>query len=346
MKLGLICAMTFSTFLMCSHVNAAAFDLATYQEADGAIPVVSGGDSVDPYFAIRALLSARQAGLDISKTAPAWIEWLLVRQQPDGSFPRFCRINGRWEVCAVADADDALVALWLSLLFASAQCGELPPAWEKSAVLAARRLDSLLDRKTGVYHISEALPVSLFMDNVEIYAALRDVGQQQRCMRKTQAARKTLLSASRLRLAINRTFHRRSTAYFEVSTQQATDMTQFYPGQVAQIYPVLLRMGEPKALKALFAAWMKRYGDTWLAQEHDVYPWGMVALAAHEVGDRETVACWLSQAQALRYGPRWNVLEEAAWQALQPYITEVEQCNRTLPVVPRPALPDAARSPM
>lgn len=346
MKLRLIGALMAHAFLACAQANSAALDLAAFQETDGAIPVVSGGDSVDPYFAIRALLSARQTGLDIGQVAPAWIDWLLARQQPDGSFPRFCRINEQWEVCAVADADDALVALWASLLFASAQCGELPPDWEKSARLALRKLNSLLDKKTGVYHISEALPVSLFMDNVEIYAALRDIAQQQRCMRKPHAARKTLLSASRLRLAIKHTFHRSKAGHFEVSTQQATDMAQFYPGQVAQIYPVLLRMGDPKALKMLFAAWMYRYGDIWLAQEHDVYPWGMVALAAHEVGDRKTVACWLLQAQALRHSPRWNVLEEAAWQALQPRTKGADQCARTLPAAPGAAVPDAARSPM
>jgi hypothetical protein len=41
-----------------------------------------------------------------------------------------------------------------------------------------------------------------------------------------------------------------------------------------------------------------------------------VALTALKLGDAETAQCWLGRATPLRFGQRWNVLEEAIHPAL------------------------------
>ena len=89
-----------------------ALNLNLYQDRHGALAVVAGGERVDPDFAVRALLSARQAGPGIETPARAWIAWRLPRQQANGGFARYCRTAGAcWKPCARADADAALEAL-------------------------------------------------------------------------------------------------------------------------------------------------------------------------------------------------------------------------------------------
>ena len=93
---------------------APKLELAGYAGADGAIKVLHKGESADPYFAIQALLLAHDNGMDVSTVAEKFIDWLLPKQKPDGTFDRFCRTAGTpWTACKVADADDALLALWM-----------------------------------------------------------------------------------------------------------------------------------------------------------------------------------------------------------------------------------------
>ncbi|HWU84386.1 MAG TPA: hypothetical protein VN028_03515 [Rhodocyclaceae bacterium] len=297
------------------QAHAATLDLGCYQTADGAITVACAGDSVDPYFAARALLSARQAGLDIDAPARAWIAWLLPRQHVDGTFPRFCRIQDEWQPCARADADDASLALWIELLYAVSSCRDMPLAWRASAARANAKLQQLFDRNSGLYHVADDLPVGLLMDNVEIYAALRNVARHQRCMHGKAAAQRTLTGAVKLRVAIVRAFRPPGRTDFAVSTQPQSS-TDFYPAAVAQIYPILFRMTPVSQRRKNFDAWMQAHGAQWLAQQHDHFPWGLVALAAAQVGDAASAACWRKNAVELRYGAHWNVLEEAAFQAL------------------------------
>ena len=304
-----------AALLGCLHVRAAAFDPGCYQAPDGAITVACLGDFADPYFAARALLSARQAGLDIDEPARAWIAWLMPRQRADGTFPRFCRQEGEWQACAQADADDALMALWIELLYVTAPCTGMPPEWQVSANRAQAKLQQLFDQKTGVYHIAADLPVSLLMDNVEIYAAQRQISRRQACMHNKRAAQRTLDAAVKLQRAIVRTFRRSAQSGFDVSTQSQTS-TEFYPAAVAQLYPVLLHMVPPQQRRTQFDAWMLAHREQWLSQRHDHFPWGLVALVAADVGDTASAGCWQKNAEVLRHGARWNVLEEAAFQAL------------------------------
>lgn len=295
---------------------AQVLELGDYQQADGAITVSYRGDTVDPYFAIRALLTARQAGLDTGAGARAYIAWLLPRQGADGSFARYCRQLGQpWRACRPADADDALLAMWIELLHVTAPQAGLPRAWARSAMLAERHLARLRDPALGVYLIAADNPVALFMDNLEIHAALTVIGQRQQQRGERAAARATLAGAGQLRSAILRVFQPLGRGPLRVSTQEP-QAARFYPEHVAQLYPVLYQFPADLSARQAFRLWMDQHGSVWLGQQADTYPWGLVAMAARLAGDAATAHCWKSKAAHLRFGARWNVLEEAVFQSI------------------------------
>src|SRR5215472_12143773 len=106
--------------LVCAFSAAAAtrsvFSPGRLQTPDGALLINVGQSEVDPYFAMKALIVADDAGLDISGSARKFMAWLLPRQQKDGRFERYCLMDGQWRACARADADDSMLALWLQLV--------------------------------------------------------------------------------------------------------------------------------------------------------------------------------------------------------------------------------------
>jgi hypothetical protein len=305
------------TLLLAGPAQAATpLQLTGYQDAQGAITVAHQGDFVDPYFATRALLTARQSGLDITAAAGAWIAWLLPRQQADGLFPRFCRQDGAWQACQRADADDALLAGWRELLYLSAPCSGMAPAWQHSAKLAGDALQQLQDPVRGIYLISAQNQVGLFMDNVEIYAAQRAISGRQRCMGQAPAARRTQAAAQALAGAIGHAFRPQRHGPWRVSTQDAVP-ARFYPERVAQLIPVLFGLPDDLPPRLALRQWLQAHGEEWLAAANDPYPWGVLAVAAQGVGDHRTAQRWLARAAPLRHGQRWNVLEEAAFQSLR-----------------------------
>jgi hypothetical protein len=62
---------------------------------------------------------------------------------------------------------------------------------------------------------------------------------------------------------------------------------------------------------------MRAHRKQWLEQTGSDYPWGLIAIAAAEMGDTATVLCWASRAAPFRHGVRWNVLEEAVYRAVE-----------------------------
>ncbi len=78
---------------------AAELVLTDYQRPDGAITTYFAGDSIDPYFAAKALLAAQDAGMTTRTAATRWIAWLLPRQLADGCFDRYCMKGQRFVSC-------------------------------------------------------------------------------------------------------------------------------------------------------------------------------------------------------------------------------------------------------
>ncbi|MBV9074116.1 MAG: hypothetical protein JOZ10_10820 [Acidobacteria bacterium] len=323
---------TILLFLLCSlEVSAVAssrFDLAGYQHADGAISLGYYSDYVEPYFATKALIVASDAGLDVHDVAERWIAWLLPRQDKHGRFGRYCRKPGQeWTLCAAADADDSMLALWLQLLYLNAPDTGLPATWQRSASKAKAALDELRNARLGVYHVSTQNHVALFMDNVEVYSGLEAVSRAQQRFGQVQAARTTLAEAEKLDAAIQRVFWNKHAEWFRPSIQKSRP--EFYPDVVAQVYPWLadMPMDSNVPTRDAWTGWKQRFAADWLNKRFDPHPWGLVAVAAEKFGDNDSAACWLSRSEPLRFSNNWNVLEEAAFQVIESQIGKTSTVN-------------------
>ncbi|MGA9528975.1 MAG: hypothetical protein WBS24_12750 [Terriglobales bacterium] len=312
------------TLLVCGAIpaGASAFDPATFQTPDGAIVLNPGGNYVEPYFATKALIVASDGGLDIRESGGAWIGWALPRQRNSGLFRRFCRVNEEWRDCAPADADDSMLALWMQLLYRIAPDSGIPAEWQRSLALAAAQLEKLHNRRLGVYHISRRNHVALLMDNVEVYAALKDIAKAQTRLHDPAGA-DTDARADRLEAAIQRIFWNRRSGSFHSSMQKTP--TAFYPDYVAQVYPWMADMSGPgQDPRQAWILWRREFGAGWIERRYDSHPWGLVALAAAKLGDTASAVCWSSQSDSLRGSSSWNVLEEAVWQALRARFSQSE----------------------
>lgn len=295
--------------------SATAFYPATLQAPDGAMTLNAGGNYVEPYFATKALIVAQDGGLDVRDAGLAWIRWILPRQRPNGLFGRFCRTNAEWRDCAPADADDSMLALWMQLLYRMAPATGMPAEWQRSLTLAAKQLAKLHNRRLGVYHISDRNHVALFMDNIEVYAALKDVAGAQLRLHDSSAAA-TEAQAEQLAAAIQRIFWDRRAQRFRPSMQKSRPA--FYPDSVAQVYPWLADVSGPgQDPRRAWEQWKQMFGAGWIGRRYDTHPWGLVALAAEKLGDATSAACWTAQSGSLRDSSSWNVLEEAVWQSLR-----------------------------
>jgi hypothetical protein len=293
---------------------AAAFDPGPFQTGEGAIELNPGDNYVEPYFATKALIVGQDAGLDIHQPAFAWIAWALPRQRRDGLFRRYCRKSDEWRDCAPADADDSMLALWIELLYRMAPAEGMPPEWQHSIALATTQLEKLRNSRLGVYHVSKRNHVALLMDNVEVYAALKDVARAQTRLHDP-AAGVTAARAGKLQSDIDRIFWDHRHHRFRASMQKRRPA--FYPDEVAQVYPWLAGMeGNGQDPRQAWEQWKARYGAGWIERRYDSHPWGLVALAAVQLGDANSAACWTSQSAPLRGSSAWNVLEEAVWQGL------------------------------
>lgn len=293
------------------------FSPGNYQSPDGALLLQLGENNAEPYFAAKALIVAQDAGLDIQRAARDWIRWALPLQREDGSFDRYCRTpGGEWRACSRADADDSMLALWVQLLYRLSPDSGIPAAWQPSVRRAEEQLAKLRNSRLGVYHVSSRNHVALFMDNVEVYAALKDVARAQSRFGDYRAAAGADDAALKLASAIERVFWDSRNQRFRPSTQKTPPA--FYPDVVGQVFPWLVGMPTPGAdARVAWSAWRNKFASAWLERRHDVHPWGLVAMAAARVGDESTTSCWLSMSESLRYSARWNILEESVYQGLQ-----------------------------
>ena len=297
---------------------AKSFAVGTYQQSDGAITVRANGDSVDPYFASRALTLADESGLDVRATAMPWIRWTIEKQLPDGRLQRYCRSSSEnWSACQTADADDAGLAVWLELLFRMAPDTGLPSAWQASATRAGNFLETLHDPGSGLYFVSPDLHACLLMDNVEIYHSLRVIATANRRFGRPAQARYHELKARQLARAIVAKLWVPRTQEFRASTQISATKA-FYPDGVAQVYPWLFEMPTPAGdPKTAFRRWLRPYRNLWLRRQADQFPWGIVALLAYRMADCATVSRWMASVGPLQGSAYWTVLDETLFQLFE-----------------------------
>lgn len=294
--------------------GATQLDLSGYQNEDGSITSLYKGDRVDPYFATKALLVARDGNLKMRKQALAWIKFGLEVQREDGLFERYVRDqDGDWAVYANADADDAMLALWLQLLYRMAPATGMPAAWKHSAEKAEAQLNALFNEEHSVYYISKELQTGLLMDNMEVYSALMSISRDMRRLRMYEKAREYEARAEKLNAGILATFQTPKSGKFLI-TMQKRDKNDFYPDKVAQLFPVLYKLADTGAAHVTYRQWLKEHGREWMEQRNTDFPWGLVAITALEMADDDSASCWQNRAEPMRYSGRWNVLEDAALQ--------------------------------
>ncbi|WP_296228085.1 hypothetical protein [Ralstonia sp. UBA689] len=296
--------------------RAVELSLQGYQRPDGAITTYLSGDSVDPYFATKALLVAQDAGLDTTAAAHRWIHWLLPQQLADGRFERYCLKGERFLPCRPADADDALLATWMELLARSSPPEGMPADWKRSFGQARRHLDTLRDKRLGVYRISADLPVALLMDNVEISSAYKAVSEYLRRRHDEEGAVAWKRRAEQLDRDILKVFWQPARGF--VASTQARNENEFYPDTVAQIFPILAGIQPPnRTLETGYQAWMQQHRFVWLQMSETDFPWGLVALVADRMGDQDAITCWRARSVQFRHGAHWNVLEETLYLAFE-----------------------------
>lgn len=285
-----------------------ALDLTGYAEDSGAITIQSKGSTVDPYFALQALLLAQEHGLDTSRYAARWADWLVTRQKPDGTFDRFCRQGNAWAACKVADADDSQLALWLKFLDSRPAEMKRNAALQKSHDAARASLKRLEDKGRGIYMVSPIFLHGLFMDNLEVWswaparAGVESPGQPE------------------FARTIQKVFWDEGARRFHVSTQleQRAAEPAFYPDAVAQIFPLLVKYPYlPGGDKAWYRQWMAAHRAEWLGQVKHDFAWGLVAVVALDQGDTASASCWMRSALPARHGAHWTVTDEVAAQVLR-----------------------------
>lgn len=283
--------------------------LQGYADQAGAITVLHGGNSADPYFAMQALLLAHDNGMDVSAPAEKFADWLVPKQKPDGTFDRFCRdAAGLWTSCKAADADDSLLAMWMRLLETMPDKLRSKPVWLKSHAISKTALEHLFQPSRGIYMVSPLVLHGLFMDNLEVWSL--------KAQRKPVAE---ALEADKLARAIRDTFWNPVDKHFLVSTQleQRSEKRAFYPHQVAQIFPLLVDFPlAPAEAGPYYRAWMAAHRTEWLSQGKEDYPWGLLAVLAMRQNDSASARCWLREATPLRHSARWAVTDEASFQIL------------------------------
>jgi hypothetical protein len=284
-------------------------ELGGYTDEGGAITVLHGGDSADPYFAMQALLLAHDNGMDISAPAEKFANWLVPGQKPDGTFDRFCRgADKKWASCKTADADDSLLAIWVKLLETMPAQLNKNPVWMKSYMASKASLDHLFQPSRGIYMVSPMVLHGLFMDNLEVWSLKAHQKQPQQ-----------VLEANKLARAIHDTFWDPANKRFLVSTQleQRSQKPAFYPDHVAQIFPLLVDFPLlPGDARLYYRSWMTAHRADWLSQGKADYPWGLLAVLALRQNDKASARCWLREAAPLRHSSRWAITDETSYQIL------------------------------
>ena len=311
------------------EANAFVLD-PVYARPDGSILTWSGGGIIDPYFPTKALLLAQDSGMDISEAGNRWVEWMLAHQNDNGLFSRYCYVKDQvvYDNCSVADADDAMMAIWIELLYRLAPRSGLPQAWARSAEKAEYQLDSIFDSKSTVFFVSKAMPAGLLMDNIEIYAAYKSIERNALRIGDTKTVQSYHARAEYLKNGIIPTFWDQKTLTYKASTQTRPE-TSFYPDTVVQMIPMLYKFGTPemKIPKDAYKKWMKNHRDEWFALIGKNYPWGLLAVLATDQGDMMTANCWVKRSSPFRHSDQWNVLDETAFEVVEAQLKKNGRMN-------------------
>ncbi len=302
-------------------------DLIAFQRPSGALLTTPDHRSgIDPYFALKALWLADRLGMDVQRHWAPFAAWMVDHQEDDGRWSRWRVADAadtrerRW---LLADADDALLALWLHCV-ATLGLPEPLQATHRNGLRQAASwlLGPLMDVDLGVYRITADADVHLWMDNIEVWAALRSLARANLAWSGPWAAAVPWQRrADALAVNMRRVFLSGEREGARVSTQHDSRPPSFYPDQVVAPFAWLhgwpAQAGQPTLTSTpAQQAWFRQHEADWARNAETDYPWGLLAVAAWQSGDLAVAERWLQRSTPMRGGPRWNILEEAAWQGL------------------------------
>ncbi|EIE0340246.1 hypothetical protein LCT82_003332 [Salmonella enterica] len=308
-------------------------DLSSYQTREGLLITFKNGDVADPYFGLYSLELAGRAGMDIRHPAREFIRWGILNQDSEGRFGRYCKQKVRWVYCGRADSDDATLARWLQLLVNMSGDKPLPPVWQSSFDRALKALMSLR-MHNGIYSVFPPdtpgyAGYALFKDNVEVLNALERLAQYFHTVGDQTQARRFGTDARELRTAIGKYFGRNIFALKRLALNASYDKPLFYPHAVAIPFAWMEGYG-PRPTRTDAALWLKKYDADWRAMAGRDYPWGLMALALLEAGDRSRAQRWLNDNEHWRQkGEHWNILEETSAQILRYRLMQEQQKEGT-----------------
>jgi len=313
---AMFCALLF--LLCCAGRAAAAEDLpvapatavfADFAQPGGALTVFARGDYVEPYFALKALLTAQRLDVDVAAAASAFGHWLLPFQQANGPFPRICRSGAAdWLACGPADADDSLDALWCLL------ASEVLPDDEVLAASCVRALENLATLWNPAQQTFRAMSggsAAYFADNVEVIGALDYLRSSAAASKRFAVQLAALPSSASMRKGLSFAYGYQVGGALEPERASVPPTPYgFYPNAVAPVYLWLYGLRRGASGARYWRLWMARYGTQWLAGASDHYPWGLIAWAAYRSGDPASAQRWLDNAAGWRAAGRWNIVEE------------------------------------
>lgn len=336
--ISLVALLSVLLFTSASATSATTKELTLeklYIRPDGSIMTLTTGQLVDPYFPTKSLLIALDSGMNVSKLGNDWIKWMLARQDANGLFSRYCFKEGEmtYTACAEADADDSMMAMWVELLYRMAPKTGMPKKWKESAEKAEYQLNRLFNQKTTVFNISQALPVGLLMDNIEIYASFKRIEREAVRLGDGKKANEYRGKAEQLKIGITGNFWDDNSKRYIASTQVRTKL-EFYPDTVVQLVPMMhgFELSKIASESAFYQNWMNNHRKEWFALIGKDYPWGLLAVLAEQRKDYQTAACWLQLAAPSRHTKVWNVMDETAFQIvswkMEKKKVSVKECSK------------------
>ncbi len=280
----------------------AAVPFERFTHSDGAITVAAHSNSVDPYFANKALIIAHEAGLDVNDITLAWLLWLLPRQRSDGGFDRFCGQTNSWRACDRADADDSSVASFLQLVALYEQSPHRRVVLGQTKVFegmaraqaSAMILLSRLATVRGTYRAFPDEPIEFLMDNTEVYAGLVAIGR--------------IAEATHLKRAIYQHFRKKSQWQ---PANESYKQFDFYPSALAPTYLWHTKLITGATIDQEFKLWVRQWGREWIMQINDAYAWGLVAWGARNTSEQHWIRCWRHRHAQHDRTQGWTVIDEA-----------------------------------
>ena len=284
-----------------------ALTLESYARPDGAITVFADGSYVEPYFAMRALNTAADLGLDVDSLARRYIAWQL-KQLGRGDVVqallsgRRCFVVGVWRRgrgrCSARTLDRAAV----SDCRANADARGLEA---KRRGIPSRACFAVGSGRWCVRRIERTEDGTFHGQHRGVVCA-RDRGAKSPGRRR----RRSTVSITWRGETSSRDHPRfldRRTASYRISTQPAQALPRFYPEIVAQVFPAAFGYRSPaQSSKTLVAQWLRRHERDWVAQSDSGVAWGLVAVAAQRTGQRAAVGCWVARAVRMRSGAYWK----------------------------------------